>query len=237
MPIICTIPRSGTNLIYYFFRYLELFSLDLGLNSKSDEEIFSNFKSKSDYKLVGKSLIVGHGYCPGYESNISNQWHAKWSELPNSDNWFNALSTYNFSNNPQYNFATNKNLKVVFVYRNPYDCLLSLYDHLQEHKNYNLANKSFDSFVVEVLPHYIKSYVSFREMKAKYEENILLIKYENLIKERENYLRKICKFISLDLEDNFNSAFDNAYEYTDISKMKLLERFMQQTLAGDQKKV
>ena len=60
MSIICTIPRSGTNLIYYFFKYLELFSLKPELVGKEDSEIFSDFKNKSDYKLVGKSLIIGH---------------------------------------------------------------------------------------------------------------------------------------------------------------------------------
>ena len=235
MPIISTIPRSGTNLIYYFFKYLELFSSNLELIKKEDDEVFSNFKTKTDFKWVGKSLIIGHGYCPGYELNISNPWYAQWSQLPNSDNWFNAISAYNLRDNPHYDFAKNKNLKVVFVYRNPYDCLLSLYDHLQGHKNYDLTNKSFDSFVVEVLPHYVKSYISFKEMKLEYEDNILLIKYENLIQDRKNYLKEICKFISFDVHENFIFAFDKAYEYTDIHKMKLLEKFIGQTLAGDQK--
>jgi len=235
MSIICTIPRSGTNLLYYFFKYLELFALAPELLGKPDSEIFSKFKDKSDYELVGKSLIIGHGHCPGYEKNVSNPWHQQWSKLPDSNNWFNALSTHKFNDKANFDFHKNHELKVVFVYRNPYDCLLSLYDHLQEHKNYNLVNKSLDDFAIDVFPNYIKSYISFREMKLKFKDNILLVSYEDLVEERKEYFSEICQFISIDIQDNFDSAFEQAYEYTDISKMKSLEKFMGQTLAGDQK--
>lgn len=232
--LICTIPRSGTNLLYYFFKYFELFSS--GENWIGDSAVFSAISKDNDVpKLLGKSVIVGHGYCPEYDTWTSNPWHEKWSTIPRSDNWFNAIHQYGVGSDLKYNFTTNPDLRVIFVYRNPYDCLLSLYDHLRNHKNYDLSEKPFFNFAINTLPQFIKSYLSFREMGKKYPARILSCKYENLVGNRRQVLEEIVRFFQLEKNPNFNSAFEQAFNYTEVDKLKSLERYMGKTLANDQK--
>ncbi len=234
--IICTIPRSGTNLIEYFMRYLGYFMFIADIDVGDEENLFNSIKLN---KNTHRNLFpkVGHGYCPGYRRLENNIWYQKWSQIPESDNWFNVLRKY-VEKDDSFNVDLNANARIVFVYRNIYDCILSLYDHLENHKNYKLADKSLNDFAMSIVPQFVKSYVSFREMQSVYPDNILMIKYDDLIQSRRELILKICEFCKISKSyssSNFEEAFDKAYHYTEISEMKRLEQFMGNTLAGDQK--
>jgi hypothetical protein len=234
--VICTIPRSGTNLVEYFMRYLGFFLFAKQKDWDSEECVFDSVATnRKTHRQLFPS--VGHGYCPGYREFKSNIWYDKWSQIPESDNWFNAIQE-NFKNNSLFDLSQNKTLKVVFIYRNIYDCILSLYDHLRNHINYNLSNTSLEDLTLTVVPQFIKNYVSFREMKTNYPDSILFVSYEELILDRKKCLLQICHFCELDKlydNDNFFGAFDKACDFTEISKMKKLENFMEKSLAGDQR--
>lgn len=233
--VICTIPRSGTNLMEYFMRYLGLFLLaELDDWDSSEEYIFNSVANNSNThrQFFPK---VGHGYCPGYKKLQNNPWVNKLNKLPESDAWFNVLGRY-LDSNINFDLTANKKLKVVFVYRNIYDFLLSLFDHLKNHKNYNFCDSNLEIIASDTVPQFVKSYVSFREMKYEYPDNILCVNYQDIIRDRKKILWDVCQFCQILVDhDNFKLAFEKAYQYTDKNELKRLEKFMGRTLAGDQK--
>ncbi|MDT9270897.1 MAG: sulfotransferase domain-containing protein [Limnospira sp. PMC 1234.20] len=235
--VICTIPRSGTNLIEYFIRYLGLFLFSEEKTWGDEQYTFNSVAANNN---THRNLFpkVAHGYCPGYQNHINSPWSEKLSKIPESDSWFNAIKGY-LDRHPGFDLANNQKCRVVFVYRNIYDFLLSLYDHLRNHKNYNLSEYNMENIAYTAIPQFIKSYVSFREMKALYPNNIIFLNYDSLVREREHSLRKICDFCDLHTisgnHEHFDRAFQRACRYTDKNEMKKLEQFMGKTLAGDQK--
>ena len=234
--LICTIPRSGTNLLSYFFKYLALFLTknDLIAN-EPEQEVFSQLISGFSHKLGRQPPMIGHGYCPGFETYNSNPWHKQWSSIPSTNDWFNVVSQYGVASNTSYDPNLNTKVRLAFTYRNPLDCMLSLYDHLQEHREFDQSLLSLEFLTASILPQYIKSYVSFREMKQIFPENIFFLSYELLMSDRKKYLLQVASFFSFNEEPNFQAAFLKAFEFTEVAKMKMLEQFMNKTLADDQK--
>jgi len=108
-----------------------------------------------------------------------------------------------------YNFPGLDNFKILLVLRDPRDVLTSyyfstLYNHplgrkevFEERKKY--ANTTIDEFVLERAPEFKKRYRDYCEHLLG-KENVLLLKYEEMITEFGTWLQKLSAF--LELKDN-----------------------------------
>jgi len=72
-------------------------------------------------------------------------------------------------------------------------------------------------------------------MKNIFSDNILSLSYELILADRKKYLLEITSFFHFNEEPNFQDAFSKSFDFTEVVKMKMLERFMNRTLADDQK--
>ena len=240
--LVGTIPRSGTNLIYYFNIFYEIFLSDETL---TPQNIFTQIdlhlmldKFEKGYRrrtaLNIDHFFVGHAYCPGFIEYGKSFYKEAWERLHYDEDWWNALGASLVAHKEAFYPQLNKNAAIVFLYRNPLDTMVSLYRHLEHHRNKPGNISDFDGFCKAYIPCYIKTYLSYIESYKEYPENILLIKYENLMGDTSKVLKLILNFINRPVTEKERVAFDNALEVTKPDEMRKLERYLGRTLANDQ---
>ena len=90
--------------------------------------------------------------------------------------------------------------KIIYLIRDPSDCLVSYYCYSK--KNGQLAHDDVDEFCLQNIDgwiNHVQSYIS----AAQITDNIIIVKYEDLLKSTEQELFRILEFLglSLDAED------------------------------------
>ncbi len=228
--IICTMARSGTwynREFFYFYNKL--------LEGRSKDEIISeiinkNKKLKYFQKLDKKkfhfdSVFIQHWLCPGFKENYDGKYRKKWDML----DFYTDHLPEKFSDYMEYydvynktNPSVNKEAKIIYYYRNPLDQNISHFNAIQtsvvQKLNYyfdkklkkNIRFKDIHQFIkVAGVDMYIKHYLSFKLMKEKYPKNVLILEYENLVRNPEENFRKVLNFI------NFKSIESQEKEFKD----------------------
>ena len=229
--IICTMARSGTwynRQFFYFYNQLLL--------GKSKEEIISQIiqtdkKLKYFQKLDKKnfnfdSAFIQHWLCPGFVESYNGKYRKQWDKLEfYSDHLpekFNELMNY-YNVYDKINPIKNINAKIIYYYRNPLDQNISHFNAIQtnvvQKLNYyfdkslqkNQRFKDIHQYLrVAGMDMYIKHYLSFKLMKEKFSDNILILEYENLTRNPEENFRKVLNFINFDIRDKHESYFKDA---------------------------
>ena len=220
---IASYPKSGNTLVrsllasYYFssdgifnfgqlnnilqFPYKELFK-KIGVNTKNEREVIKNYLRAQQSINNRKSIqfLKTHSYLFNIENN-------PFTDLDNS-------------------------LGVIYVVRDPRNVLVSAANHNQlTHeetldvmiKSHILGKKNGDNLIVYngTWNSNFNSWKSFRSVN-KY----LLIKYEDLINDKEKEFYKILKFIHKLNKNEFflnKEKFENVIDSTDFNKVKKLE--------------
>ena len=78
--------------------------------------------------------------------------------------------------------------KVINLYRNPFDCLVSNYYYFYKNRNIDLE---ISKYIDYYMPKYIQSFKIIDKFKNK---NIMNISYEELIKNTESTIKKFYCF-------------------------------------------
>ena len=100
--------------------------------------------------------------------------------------------------------------KVINLYRNPFDCLVSNYYYFYKNRNIDLE---ISKYIDYYMPKYIQSFKIIDKFKNK--KNIMNISYEELIKNTESTIKKILLFLNLEINKDLiriaisDSSMDN----------------------------
>ena len=229
--IICTMSRSGTWYNREFFYFYNQLLEDRSKNEIISEIVQKDIKLRYIQKLDKKkfnfdSVFIQHWLCPGFKENYEGKYRKKWDML----DFYSDLLPEKFSDLMEYydvydktNPYVNKEAKIIYYYRNPLDQNISHFNASQTSVSSEL-NFYFDKSLqkrqrfkdiqqylrVAGMDMYIKHYLSFKLMKEKFPNNILLLEYENLTRNPEENFRKVLKFINFDIREKHESHFKDA---------------------------
>ncbi len=246
---IWVMPKSGTVFISIFMNvYSEL------LNTKypTDKELQYSYPKIS---LFGKTeFVVEHAECPGYiEAETDPHMLSLWKNLSYNDpNWAG-----NVSRKKQLSLimapAANKNLggndkkflsrcKIVFIYRNFLDQMISWFKHQRGYMPDNHSSKpgssiskaELERFIFDkgALVNCIKLFYSYHVVSKKYPDMILFVPYEEIITNKEVALRRIINHLGIQYNEK---AFLKAIQLTSMENMKALENRLGHALLNNQK--
>jgi hypothetical protein len=217
-----TMPRSGTWYSFYFFEFLDLFMAGRdSLNTRLDLHVYHALK-------LGK--LHTHCICPGF---------------------LRACQGGRFIEGNQKVFSPlqNPDIRIVYLYRNPLDQIVSYYRHIQKHRQEttrSIATESGDEVVFTDLSHflrtagvdgYIKQYWTYHYMKTKVPDRLFLLPYEELMASPPHAFVRVLKFLDLDLDPDrtaLKAAFKKALNATKLGSLKNLEKALGSSLGRDQ---
>lgn len=225
-------PKSGTwYLICFFWSYNEALKGKLPDLANALKEMEVDADPALDSLGINVMHTV-HCVAPGYEE-ANDPSYALWKDLQ-----FYA-TFYNFGSrvaNQYSNPIRNKNAKIIYIYRNPLDQFLSMFNHLIHHSelSYRYMKKNGKEELIKSLPEfifeasgidsYIKQYHSFVYMKKNYPDNFLLVTYEDLMKNPDMILKRMLEFLGNPvITPTQQDAFRIARALTLIDSMKKIE--------------
>lgn len=238
--LVGTIPRSGTNYVVYFLLFYEFFlfcEIVLKRPETTVEEainiITNKFQMLSSFPHIGlKEALVGHAYCPGF-SEVQDYAHMnEWMGIPDNPGWWNALGAQVEGKKDIFFPGRNPAARIVFLYRNPLDTMVSIHRHLEHHIDGKFRT-SFESTIKKCLPQYAKSYVSYAESAKRFPENILMLPYEKLVSRPHKIFSDILSFCRCPVSDH-RQAFSKALQAAQPEVLRTIELKLGRTLAGDQ---
>lgn len=165
-----------------------------------------------------KRFKVGHFQCPEFTAEATEQELASWYALayPRTLPWNMQKGSSEYDEYSEYS-------RLVFIYRNPLDQLISHYKYFKKRERDDQAGPidlgELENFIFKqnALSAYIKMFYSFHIMRQKHPEHILFVPYEELLKNRVESMLRI--FRHLDLPYN-QSAFNRALQLTSLANLK-----------------
>lgn len=235
--MISSLPKSGTWSMQYFWAVFD----SLCKGSKEYDPYSPFFLELAG---IGVDLFaIAHFYCPEYYHYIPEIYREKLAALK-----YPATPGYDWGNeymrdnrlDTHCNPLKNKNVKIVFLYRNPLDQLVSygrawwMYDQklaprprsIMQDKNGTLVQvDTFKQFIRNgEASSYVYYFYTYHIMKDVLGENLLFVRYEDVIRNRYTKLKEIGNFLLGSVVANkYKDPFDRAIDLTRIENMKLLE--------------
>lgn len=240
---LATMPRSGTHLLKYFFEFYSKLLLDdldldkLKYESVVDEAWTSNLNNSFGFKW----FLISHNHCPGFSEMCSDEFLSEWKNIKGNSKYDHNHIEYGRIVEKFERIldpSVNENVRIVFVFRNPLDQIISLSRHFENHKtpplNLNIVKNSWS---IDVLVNaYLQTYLSYEYMRKLYPDNIMFVTYENLMESPFNVMKDILKYYSFDLSVGGRmDSFSEILGLVTPESMREIELKMGTTLAGDQK--
>ncbi len=230
--VIGTGPRSGTWFSAFIFKYLDQL---LGEGAEVTEEvIYVTFSILENLKII---KLHGHLVCPGFIENPDIE-KSSWEELN-----FHAISYNNVyhlvEKNPHIFIPTNNDkLRVVYIYRNPLDQCISMYNHHKNHVYEELAEKTKDVKPLEYamkfgFESWIKQYLSYQEMQRICPNQIQFISYDKLVLNPFDTFSKMLEFIQPNHQIS-PELIEKSVELSAPTRIKKIEQKHERSLASDQ---
>jgi hypothetical protein len=190
--LLSTVQRSGTWLTYYLFEHVNAFLTGERIRHHHFFEYYPKLN-------VAKAHV--HAICPGFldvcPDTLRGRWEALSRHAPGflkndyAGEWLRAHSAI-------FSPLKNPDVRIVYLYRNPLDHFVSFYDQLVTHKHrseYLREGQSLSEFVRNgALDAYIRQFVTYVTMARKTPENILLVRYEDLMTNLKGTARSILEF-------------------------------------------
>ncbi len=176
---ISVLPKSSyLGVIFFFQVYSRLLNNPYEKIEYSAIPMFYELSS-----TYGKEYLdIVHTQCPKFNDIARNNQHQLWQAL-------------NYDLNIPWNMQLRDSLgeeysaqhRIVFIYRNPLDQLLSHYRYLKGIETHsskvNVELNDFTDFIFkrDALSSYIKMFYSYHIMRQYYPEHILFVPYEELV--------------------------------------------------------
>ncbi|MCF6154431.1 MAG: hypothetical protein E3K36_04095 [Candidatus Brocadia sp.] len=235
--MISSLPKSGTWSMQYFWAVFD--SLCKG---SKEYDPYDPFFLELDG--IGIDLFaIAHFYCPEYNYYVPEDYREKLASLK-----YPAAPGYDWGNEylrdnglaTHCDLLKNKNVKIVFMYRNPLDQLVSygrawwMYDQkiaprprsIMQDKNGNLIQvDTFKQFIrTGGATSYVYYFFTYHIMKNILGDDLLFVRYEDVFRNRYTKLREIGNFFLGSIDNGaYKDPFDKAVDLTKIENMKLLE--------------
>lgn len=175
----------------------------------------STFIKKSIIKLIGNDNIVpldfsGFLDTPLKQENVYNSSSTMEKILIKKGHFYGAIRNF-------YEFPEMEDYKVLLVLRDPRDVLTShyfstMFNHpigkeeiISERNKYK--NYTIDEFVLDKASDLQEKYQAYAPLIAM--NNVLFLKYEDMISDFENWLLKLCSFLNIENETVFKDLVSN----------------------------
>lgn len=243
---IFVLPKSGTIYLKSFFGLYVQGIKNPALDYKS-ALITNNFSGREIEKLGFKKGLVAHEPCPGFSAFFKqDSLYGKWHQLKYfTHGWECSGSDEEIREKIERSMINQSlNFKIVFVYRNPLD-------HLVSYHRYNMFSKGnthryadsktpqeislYDhSFREGGLESYIKFYYTFFQMAKNFPHNIKFVTYEELSRNPQKTILSIMKFLECSPKTfKERRAFTKAFQFTRFETFKKIEHHTQESLGRD----
>lgn len=229
-----TMPRSGTWMLQLFFLAYEKYLLGEKMtNDMVRENEFLNYQ-----KIIFNCC---HSIFPEFENLASNSFQKKWGKLRFwNDNHFNYGRNVIASNYGSLTPSKNRDLKIIYLYRNPLDQAISAHRHFLNHIDNTARNPvrmlEIDQFIRFFQAEgYLKQFLTFHHMKANGHNNLLMIPYEYIFRNMYEGMMKTLKFVgSAPNTDHEHNAFEQALHFISKDNLQTFEKTLGRPLGDDQ---
>ncbi len=238
--LIATMPRSGTWYSFYFLEFLDIHLTGrTNLNTRLDLEVYHGLN-------LGKVHL--HTICPGFLEICQGPERRKWDDLDFYNPGFNyGYERFIAGNETVFAPNRNRDIRIVYIYRNPLDQAVSYFRHTQKHRQ-PTTRTAIDSTGREVaikdardylrrvgIEAFIKQYFTYHCMSERFADNVRMICYENLAREPEKTFMEMLNFLNfqIDTEEKWR-CFRRAAKSTTIESLRNLETAIAAPLGRDQ---
>ena len=221
---IASYPKSGNTWIRSFISAL--------LYTEDGNFVFKNLENIPQYPIRKQfgGLIQDFSNI----NNIKKNWHISQAKI-NLDNKIKFLKTHHVNCKIENDTFTNfdNTLGVIYIVRDPRNVLTSLINHyslnnqleakefLFEEKNWLGFKKENDQIRVTRFPTLISSWKTNYNSWKNTKKNLLLIKYENLLKDPKFEFNKIVEYLKNLSDFDFDEEkIKNAINSTSFEKLK-----------------
>lgn len=238
--LIATMPRSGTWLSFYFLEFLDLYlSGRKQLNTRLDLEVYHSLR-------LGKVHI--HTICPGFPEHCRGGTRARWEAL----SFYNPGFDYGYGrfiagNEAVFSPLENPAIRIVYIYRNPLDQCVSFFRHTRSHRQ-DSTRSIIDKTGAEIeiaderdylrrvgMEAYVKQYVTFHVMKQYCGDNLFMLPYERMVRDRDGSFRAMLAFLGFEIDDEEKkTCFQMALNASSAQSLRNLEKSLGTTLGRDQ---
>ena len=227
-------PKSGNTWLRTILNQL-LFSEDIE-ESKVFEtlDVITSFPQQKHFKNISQKLTDSK-----YKDHeeIIKSWIVSQDKI-NLDNKIKFFKTHNFAckkydENEKKNYSftdLNNTLGVIYIVRDPRNIITSLKHHFSW-EDYDAAFKMMENEYmwlgnedVNAVPQALSSWDKHYESWSRFPKNFLLIKYEDLLNNNENEIKKIIKYLNKFFNIRENEKMINAIiKNTSFSNLKKQE--------------
>src|SRR3990167_2377252 len=256
--LIATLPKSGTWYARIFFwcydqllqhteDYLQgNFKLDL-VNALANRNIPETSTHQSTFCV--DRLFTCHSVCPGFSENHEVNYPL-WKALNYCAAAYNGGETLirHHGEWDALNPKMNINSRIVYLYRNPLDHLVSYYRHVHHHVDEKQRSKllpdgtqvlikDFHDFVFgyDKLSAFIKHYYSYKQMQIRYPQQVMLVSYEELMFNPYHVFYKILSFIGSPPNTSAKlQQFNEALALAEKDSLMAVEAVLNRSFVGDQ---
>ena len=227
-------PKSGNTWLRTILGQL-LFSED-----KKESEVFKNldlitsYPQKKHFKNISEKLT--HSKFKDQEEVIKN-WVTS-QDIINLDDKIKFFKTHNFAckrynevDKKSYSFTDlNNTLGVIYIVRDPRSIITSLKYHFSL-KGYDEAFKMIGNTHMwlgdedeDAVPQALSSWDMHYESWSRFPKNFLLIRYEDLLNNNKNEIKKIIKYLNkfFDIKEN-DELINTVVKNTNFSNLKKQE--------------
>jgi hypothetical protein len=225
-----TMPRSGTWYAFHFFEnfYRQLTRHELGYERHHFEV----------YPELALAKAHVHANCPGFIEHCRgperDAWNALSGELPGYD----YAAEFVAANRQHFSPTTNRRVRIIYLYRNPLDQIVSVYHHFRRHRDYQgmIARIPDERALLREtgLDSYIKQFLTFRHMATAFPDNVMLVSYEELMRAPAGAFSRMLEFWNLRVDSaERRSALAKSLENSSVAKLRELETKLGHSLADD----
>lgn len=238
--LIATMPRSGTWYSFYFFEFLDLFLSGRDkLNTRLDLHVYHALR-------LGK--LHAHCICPGFSEVCTGPKRRAWERLTFYTPGFDyGTARFIETNEAVFSPLRNPAIRIIYLYRNPLDQIVSYYRHIEKHRQEttrSFVGESGEETAFQDLGHflravgidgYVKQYWTYHFMKERAPDQLLLVPYEELVSAPAETYNRMITFLGLGVESAaLDEAFAKSLNATTPQSLRNLERSLGTSLGRDQ---
>lgn len=238
--LLATMPRSGTWYSFYFFEFLDLYLTGrTTLQTRMELEVYHGLK-------VGKISV--HSICPGFLEVYFGPYRQPWDDLEFYVDGYNyGYQKFIGGNIDVFSPASNSDIRIIYLYRNPLDQAVSYFRHAQHNKNEHKTYRNREDGTVQEfssaseflrfagLEAYIKQYFTFHVMAERFPQNILMVSYEELMKSPTATFGSMLEFWNVPIEEEeIQAQMRKALNSCSPQSLKNIEQALGSSLARDQ---
>ncbi|MDX1402819.1 MAG: sulfotransferase domain-containing protein, partial [Kiloniellales bacterium] len=185
---------------------------------------------------------------PGFLESCKGPLREKWDRLRFYNPGYNfGYDQFIKGNETVFSPHINPDVRIVYLFRNPLDQIVSFYRHIQHHgkgstrefidaKGNAIAFESLSHFLrAGALESYIKQYVTYRFLPRPAATRVLMFPYEDLVENPKRSFQRMMLHLETGPEpQGYREAFGKALNATTAESLKNLERSIGATLGRDQ---